>query len=194
MGTLRRYFISGLLIWLPILATVVVIRFIFEVMDKSINLLPLAYQPKHLIGFDIPGLGLVLTVLVILITGLLVGNFIGRHVESFWDRLIARIPLVRTVYSSVKQVLVTLFSDQSQSFRKVLLVEFPHKDMWTIAFQSGADMKPEFTGLEEELITIYVPTTPNPTSGYLVMVPKKDVKELPISVEQGLKMVINLEL
>ena len=192
-GFIRRYFISGLLVWLPIWITLLVIKFLVDTLSNTLLFLPHKYQPDQLLGFHIPGIGVIVTVLVILLTGMIAANFIGRELMALWDRLIKRIPLVRTIYMGVKQVLDTLFSPGGQSFRKVLLVRYPHPDVWSIAFQTG-DATPEVNQElgEEDMVSFFIPTTPNPTSGFLMMAPRREVKELEMSVDQALKFVISL--
>lgn len=193
MTQLRRYFISGLLVWLPIWVTILVIKFIVDMLGNTFSLLPATYQPDYILGFHLPGVGLIITLLVILLTGLIVANFIGRRLVSLWDACIARIPLVRSIYMGVKQVSYTLFTPGGQSFRKVLLVEYPRSGMWTLAFQTG-DGTPEVnTKLKEySMVSLYVPTTPNPTSGFLILMPRHQVIELEMSVDQALKYIISL--
>lgn len=193
MSAVRRYFISGLLVWLPIWITILAIKFLVDILNSTLTLLPTRYQPDALLGIHIPYIGVVITLIVILVTGLLVTNFVGHRLVLVGDALIAKIPLVRTIYRGVKQVLETLFKPGGQSFRKVFLVEYPRKGMWSIAFQTG-DATPEVEKLVDgkPMISIFIPTTPNPTSGFLMMVPKKDAIELEMSVEQALKFVISL--
>lgn len=190
--SIKSYIIAGLLVWLPIWITLLVIRFIVELLDNSLLLLPMAYRPEQLFGFNVPGLGVVLSVAVVLLTGMLVTNFLGRKLIVIWDAIIDRIPLVRSVYNAVKQVASTLFAKDGQSFRKVFLIEYPRKGIWSIAFQSGtvSEEIQEHTG--ETMLTLFVPTTPNPTSGFLMMVPKKEAVELQMSVDQALRLVISL--
>lgn len=193
MTLIRRYFVSGLLVWLPIWVTILVIKFLVDILNNSLVLLPKKYQPDALLGFHVPGIGVLITLLVIFMTGAFAANFIGRHLVMFWDGIIARIPGVRTVYMGVKQVLQTIFTPGGQSFRKVLLVEYPLAGTWTIAFQTGdASSEVKNTLDQQEMVSLYVPTTPNPTSGFLLMLPKNKVKELDMSVEQALKLVISL--
>jgi len=193
MSYLRKYFISGLLIWLPIWVTILVVKFVIEFLSSTVSLLPSRIQPDTIFGAHIPGIGLIMTLAVILLTGFVAANFIGSKIVSMWDAFIARIPLVRTVYSSVQQVIDTLFKPGGQSFRKVLLVEYPHPGAWTIAFQTGNSVPEIEKALgDNPMINLYVPTTPNPTSGFLLMVPKEKVIELNMSVEQALKFVISL--
>jgi len=192
MHKLRSYMMAGLLVWVPILVTLVVIRFILNLLDSFFGLLPVNYRPDGWFGVHVPGLGILLSLLVLFLTGLLLTNFLGRKLVLYWDALVARIPLVRSVHSGVKQVLHTLFTPEGPSFRKVLLVEYPRKGLWSIAFQTGK-VSQSINGVsEEELVTIFIPTTPNPTSGFLMMVPQKDVVELDLSVDEALKMVISL--
>lgn len=193
IATFRRYFISGLLVWLPIIVTFLVIKFLFDILSKSLLLLPNSFQPDYLIGYHVPGIGVVLTLVVITVTGLLAANFIGRRLVDFYDRIMLRIPLVRSIYTGVKQVTETLFTPGGQSFRKVLLVEFPCPGVWSMAFQTGETSKEIESAIHNEsMVSYFIPTTPNPTSGFLMMAPKSKVKELDISVDQALKFVISL--
>lgn len=189
---MRKYLIAGLLVWVPILVTVFVIRFIVTLMDQSINLLPARWQPEAWIGVNIPGLGLVMTLLILFFTGMLVTNFLGNKIVALWDQFVNRIPLIRSLYAGVKQVMQTLFSPNGTAFRKVLLVEFPRKGLWSIAFQTAETNKVLTPFTEAEMVSIFIPTTPNPTSGFMMIVDKKDVIELNMTVDQGLKMVISL--
>jgi uncharacterized membrane protein len=193
MSLLRRYFISGLLLWLPIVVTIVVIKFLVDILSYSLLLLPVKYRPDALFGMHIPGIGVLITLVVIFVTGVFAANFFGVQLVALWDSLIGRIPLVRSIYNGVKQILETIFSPGGSSFRKVMLVEYPRTGMWTLAFQTG-DSTPEVNRVlnEEEMVSLYVPTTPNPTSGFLLMVSRKNVIELNMSVDQALKFVISL--
>jgi len=168
-----------------------VIKLLVDLMDRTLLLLPARYQPEAVLGFSIPGLGVVLSVVVVLVTGIVVANLFGRKLVSTWESLLARIPLVSKIYTGVKQVMETVFSSQGQSFGKVLLVEYPRKDVWTLAFQSGPDSGEAQHKTGQEVINIFVPTTPNPTSGFFLMIPRKDVVELEMSVDDGLKMIIS---
>lgn len=190
---LQKYFISGLLVWLPIWVTILVIGFLTQLLDNVLLLLPKQYQPDAIIGFHIPGIGVLLIFLVILLTGMIAANFLGRAIVTMGDMIISHIPLVRTIYMGVKQALETLFKPGGQSFRKAFLVEYPRAGVWTVAFQTGG-IAPEISKQlgAEEMLSLYVPTTPNPTSGFLLMVPKDQAIELHITVEQALKFVISL--
>jgi uncharacterized membrane protein len=192
MHHLRRYLIAGLLIWLPLGVTVLVVRLLVGTMDQTLLLLPERFRPDTLLGFHVPGLGLVLTVLVVLATGMLVANLFGRRLVALWERLLARIPLVRSIYMAVKQLAETMFSSGGQSFRKVLLIEYPRQGLWTLAFQTGTGVGEAQRKTGREVVNVYVPTTPNPTSGFFLMVPVEDVVELDMSVDDGLKMIISM--
>lgn len=191
MQRLRRYFVAGLLVWLPLVATYLVVSFAIRLIDRSLLLLPAQFRPENIIGFEIPGLGVILTFALIVITGFLVANFLGRRLVGAWESLLSRIPLVRSVYGAVKQVTASLFADASQSFREVVLVEYPRRGLWMLAFVTGDTPKKFQQVVNQELINIYVPTTPNPTSGFYLMVPPEDIKRLSIPVEVGLKMILS---
>jgi uncharacterized membrane protein len=192
MSYLRRVLIAGLLVWVPLGVTILVVRLLINWLDGSLLLLPEAYRPEKLLGFAIPGLGVVLSFLVVLVTGMIVANIFGRQLIRAWERLLSRIPLVRSVYSGVKQLAETMFTDSGRSFRKVLLVEWPRPGLWTIAFLTGSDIGEAQRKTGKDVINIYVPTTPNPTGGYFVMVPREDVIELEMSVDEGLKMLMSM--
>lgn len=190
--SIRSYLLAGLVVWLPIIVTFVVLRFMIDLLDKSIALLPAAYRPEQLFGFHLPGFGVVFSLLLLFLTGLLATNFLGQHFMRWGEAILDRIPLVRSIYSATKQVMETVFSSNSQAFRKVILVEYPRQGIWTIAFQTGAANKEVVAHTGVEMMTIFVPTTPNPTSGFLMMVAKSDTKELSMSVDDALKLVISL--
>ncbi len=192
MTRIRRYLITGLLVWLPLGVTVLVVKLLVDTMDQTLLLLPEAFRPDHLLGFHIPGLGVLLSVLVILTTGVIMAHFFGQQILAAWESILNRIPLVRSIYASVKQLSETLLSTGGQSFRKVLLIEYPRRGAWTLAFQTGTEMGEAQAKTGEEVISVYVPTTPNPTSGFFLMLPSKDVVELDMSVDEGLKMIISM--
>jgi uncharacterized membrane protein len=189
---IKRYFLTGLLIWVPLAITAWVLVLIVGTMDQSLLLLPEAIHPRNLLGFDIPGVGAIMTLMVILLTGLLAANFIGQRLVSWWERLLARIPVVNSIYNSVKQVSDTLFSSSGNAFRKALLIEYPRRGTWTIAFLTGTPGGEVPRHLDGEHVSVYVPTTPNPTSGFFLMLPKTDVIELEMSVDTALKYVISM--
>lgn len=192
VSALRRYLVAGLLVWVPLVITVMVVRLLVDLMDRSLLLLPTASRPEALLGFNIPGLGLILTVVVVLATGMIVTNLLGRKLVDIWEGLLARIPLVRSIYSAVKQVTETVFSTGGESFRKVLLIEYPRKGIWSICFQTGVATGEVQEKTSKEVITVFVPTTPNPTSGFIIMVPRDEVIELEMNVEDALKLVMSL--
>jgi uncharacterized membrane protein len=191
--TLKGYLVTGLLLWLPLAITLWVLNLIVGSLDLTLNLLPKAWRPEHLLGFRIPGLGVVFAVLVLLGTGMLTANVLGQRLLNFWHGVVSRTPVVKSIYNSVKQVSDTLLSDSGQAFRRALLVQFPHQGAWTVAFQTGRPPESVAQRLgDEEYISVYVPTTPNPTSGYFVIVATKDTRELDMSVDDALKYVISM--
>ena len=191
---LKKYLITGVLVWLPIAVTIWVINYIVSASDQLINLLPLRWQPKNLIGFDVPGLGVILTVAALFITGLFGANVLGKRIISAWDGMLSHIPVVKSISTSVKKVSESLLSDGSRSFKTPVLVPFPQPEIWTLAFVSGSIPQTLQNSLpqDEEYVSVYVPTTPNPTGGYYIMVRKRDVRELDMSVDEALKYVISL--
>jgi len=189
---MKRYFITGLLIWVPLAITVWVLLLIAGTADQSLRLLPASMRPHELFGFDVPGAGIVLTLLIILTTGLLAANFIGQRLVLWWERLLTKIPVVSSVYSSVKQVSDTLFSSSGNAFRKALLIEYPRKGSWTIALLTGVPGGDVANHLDGDFVSVYVPTTPNPTSGFFLMLPKSEVIELDMAVDEALKYIISM--
>ena len=189
---ITRYFITGLLIWVPLGITAWVVSLIAGAADQSLRLLPAAIHPHNLIGFDIPGAGIVVTLVIIFITGLLAANFIGQRLVNWWERLLARIPVVNSIYNGVKQVSDTLFSSSGMAIRQPLLGQYPHQGAWTIAFLTGEPGGDVVNHLKEEHVSVYVPTTPNPTSGFFLMFPKSQVIELDMDVDQALKYIISM--
>lgn len=189
---MRKYFVTGLLILVPLAITLWVLNLIVSTMDQSLLLLPERWRPAAVFGFHIPGLGTILTLLVVFGTGLLTRNFIGKQVVHLWERMLTRIPIVSSIYSSVKQVSDTLFSSSGNAFRKAVLVQYPREGSWTIAFLTGVpggDVKNHLTG---DYISVYVPTTPNPTSGFFLMMPKADAIELDMTVDEALKYIVSM--
>lgn len=192
MTYLRRYLTAGLLVWVPLGVTILIISFLVDVMDQTLLLLPEAARPEAVLGFSVPGLGVLLTVAVVLVTGVIVANLFGRQIVNFGERLLGRIPVAGSIYSGVKQLVETVFSSKGQSFRKVVLVEYPRKGLWTVAFITGEGQGEAQQKTGHDVVNIYVPTTPNPTSGFFLMVPRKDVIELDMSVDDGLKMILSV--
>lgn len=190
MGRVRRYLIAGLLVWIPIGITVVVFRFVLRQMNKSLALLPREHVPEFV--FEIPGLGVILTILVLLLTGLLTANIFGRTIVSWSESLLHRIPMIRAVYSASKKFAEVVFSDSGDSFKRVLLIEYPRKGVWSLAFQTSNELGEVQHRTGREVICTFVPTTPNPTSGFILMVPRDDAIPLDMAVEDALKMIISL--
>jgi uncharacterized membrane protein len=187
---LRNYFISGLLFWIPLALSVLLIKFFLEIVN---NLVPTRLLPESLLNLDttIPGSGIVLVILVILITGALITNILGRKLLDLWERALNKIPGFRNIYNALKKISSTVLNTSSESFRKAFLIQYPSKGIWVIAFQSG-DYKGEVESIiGKDVINLFVPTTPNPTSGFFVMIPKKDAVELQMSVEEAFKLVIS---
>ncbi|MBI4756404.1 MAG: DUF502 domain-containing protein [Betaproteobacteria bacterium] len=189
---MKKYFITGLLIWIPLAITVWVLHLIVSTMDQSLLLLPASLRPQNLFGFNIPGIGAILTLLIVFLTGLVTANLIGQRLLMFWEGVLARIPVVKSIYYSVKQVSDTLFSSRGEAFRKALLVQYPRQGSWTIAFQTGVPGGDVVNHLQGDYLSIYVPTTPNPTSGFFLMLPRTDVIELNMSVDDALKYIISM--
>lgn len=189
---MKKYFITGLLIWIPLVITIWVLKVIFDALDQSLLLLPVEARTESWLGVHIPGLGAVLTILVLFVTGVFATNFFGAQLVQLWHDVLHRIPVVNSIYSSVKQISDTLFSSSGQAFRKALLVQWPHPGMWTIAFLTGTPGGDVVNHLPADCVSVYVPTTPNPTGGYFVIVQRKDVIELDMTVDQALKYVISM--
>lgn len=189
---MKRYFITGLLIWIPLGITVLVLSWLINTMDHTLDLLPSKLRPEALWGFHVPGIGVVVAVLVVFVTGLLAANFIGQRLVRFWEGVLARIPVVKSIYYGVKQVSDTVLADTGLAFRKVLLVQYPRHGSWTIAFQTGRPGGDVVNHLRGEYVSVYVPTTPNPTSGFFLMMPRSDVVELDMTVDEALKYIISM--
>ncbi len=189
---MKKYFITGLLIWIPLAITFMVLAWIVGTLDQIIEWLPDGLQPRTMFGFNVPGLGLLMSVLIVLGTGLVAANVIGMRLLRFWENLLTRIPVVNSLYGGVKQVSDTLFSSSGQAFRKALLVQYPRHGSWTIAFLTGLPGGDAVNHLKGEHVSVYVPTTPNPTSGFFLMMPREDVIELDMSVDEALKYIISM--
>jgi len=189
---LKKFLIAGCLIWLPIIATIWVINFLVSIFNGLASVLPHAYQPNTILGHHIPGLNVVVAIAVVLITGALVTNILGDRLVRWCDNLLKKVPFLGSIYSTVKQVLQTIISSDGKSFRKVLLVRYPHAEMWSIAFQTAEANQILNKATNEELLCVFIPTTPNPTSGFLLMVPKAKCIELDMSVDEAFKLVVSL--
>jgi uncharacterized membrane protein len=188
----KKYFITGLLIWIPLVITIWVLKLVVDVLDQSLLLLPTAWQTETWLGVRIPGLGTLLTILIVFVTGVFATNFFGAQLVELWHEILHRIPVVNSIYSSVKQISDTLFSSSGQAFRKALLVQWPQEGMWTIAFLTGTPSGGVASHLPPDSVAVYVPTTPNPTGGYFVIIARKNVIELDMSVDQALKYIISM--
>ena len=189
---MKKYFITGLLIWVPLVITVWVLSLIVRTMDQSLLLLPYSYQPEQLFGFYVPGVGVVTTLLVVFITGLFTANILGQKLVQFWESLLGRIPVVKSLYYSVKQVSDTLFSGSGEAFRKVLLVRYPHPEAWAIAFQTGTPPQEVAQHSEADMVSVFIPTAPSPVNGFFFFVRKQDTIELDISVDEALKYIVSM--
>jgi uncharacterized membrane protein len=193
MAAVRRWLLAGLLVLVPLIITVWVLNWVVSTLDQTLQILPQAWHPDRLLGVHVPGFGVLLALLIVLVIGAAASNLLGRKLVTWWDALLGRIPIVRSIYSSVKQVSDTLFSENGNAFRQALLVQWPRPGVWTIAFQTGtpgADVVRHLDG--EDYLSVYVPTTPNPTGGYFVMLRKSDCIELTMSVDEALTYVISM--
>ncbi len=189
---MKRYLIAGLLVWVPLGITIWVLHFLVTTLDQTLLVLPAAIHPDRLLGVHIPGLGVLLSFVILFATGVVAANFFGARLIVFWEAMLGRIPFVKSIYSSVKQVSDTLLSEQGNAFREALLVEFPHPGCWTIAFLTGTPADAVTPHLSGEHVSVYVPTTPNPTSGYFIIVPRASVRKLDMTVDEALKYIISM--
>jgi len=189
---MKRYLVAGLLVWVPLGITLWVLHFLVTTLDQTLRLLPEAWHPDRLLGYHVPGLGVVMSLLVLIGTGVIAATFFGARLILVWEAILGRIPFVKSIYSSVKQVSDTLLSDKGNAFRKALLVEFPREGAWTIAFLTGTPDRTIAPHLPGDHVSVYVPTTPNPTGGYFIMLPRTKVRELDMSVDEALKYIISM--
>ncbi|HMZ86983.1 MAG TPA: DUF502 domain-containing protein [Giesbergeria sp.] len=192
MAPLRKWLFTGLLVIVPGAITISVLHWIVGMLDQTLQILPQAWHPDRLLGFHIPGFGVLLTLLILLVVGATTSNFAGRKLVAWGDHLVSRIPVVRSIYSSVKQVSDTLFSESGNAFRTAVLVQWPREGVWTVAFVTGAPSGEVAAYLRDEFVSVYVPTTPNPTGGYFVMVRKSDCVELDMSVDAALRYIVSM--
>ena len=193
MNALRKWLLSGLLVIVPVVITFLVLEWVVGLLDQTLQILPMAWHPDRVLGVHIPGFGVILTLVILLVVGATVSNFIGKKLVQWGDAVVTRIPVVRSIYSSVKQVSDTLFSENGNAFRKAVLVQWPREGIWTVAFVTGAPGGDVATYLrEDEFLSVYVPTTPNPTGGYFVMLRKSECVELNMSVDEALKYVVSM--
>ena len=192
MAAVRRWLLAGLLVLVPLAITVWVLDWIVSTLDQTLQILPRHWHPDYLIGVHVPGFGVLLALAIVLLIGAVASNFFGRKLVGWWDSLLGRIPIVRSIYSSVKQVSDTLFSENGNAFRRALLVQWPREGVWTIAFQTGTPGGDVVNHLGADYLSVYVPTTPNPTGGYFVMLKASDCIELNMSVDEALTYVISM--
>ena len=192
MSSIRRWLLAGLLVLVPLAITLGVLNWIVGTLDQTLQILPVSWHPDKLLGFHLPGFGVLLTLLIVLVMGAIASNFFGKRLVQWGNALLSRIPIVRSIYSSVKQVSDTLFSENGNAFRKALLVQWPREGVWTIGFLTGLPGGDVVNHLPGDYLSVYVPTTPNPTSGFFVMLPRADVIELQMSVDEALKYVISM--
>jgi uncharacterized membrane protein len=192
MKKLRTIIVAGLLVWIPLGLTIFVIKLLIDLLGQTYLLIPPALRPENLIGTEIPGIGVIVAIIVVLLTGVVTANYFGKSIVKAWDAFLDRIPLIRSIYSPLKKFSELVLSDQTQSFSKVLLIEYPRKGIYSLCFQTSKELGEVQNQAGEEMVCVYIPTTPNPTSGYIVLVPQNEVKELKMSVEDALKMIISL--
>ena len=190
--TLRNYLIAGLLIWIPIMVTVWVVRFVGRILDQSLLLLPPSWRPEAVFGTYVPGVGIVLSLLLLLLTGVLVRNLFGRQIIAGAENLIRRIPVVGPVYSGAKTFSETVLTDQGKSFKQVVMVEFPRKGIYSIGFITAHELEEAQAKTEQVVTCVFVPTTPNPTTGFIVLVPKDEVVAMDMTVDEAFKMLLTL--
>lgn len=191
-ATLRRYFVAGLLVWIPLGITFWVLKLLVDLMDQSLLLLPQDYRSEALFGFHVPGMGLILTTAIVLATGALAANFFGRRLIDLGHRLVGRIPIVRSIYGGVKQISDTLFSPEGKAFRRAVLVRYPHAGAWTVALVTGAPQHEVAQRLGPDHVAVFVPTTPNITAGFFLIVARSDTVELDMTVDAALKYIISM--
>ena len=191
-STLRRYFVAGLLVWIPLGITLWVLKLLVDAMDQSLLLLPARFQSEALFGFHVPGLGIILTVTIVLLTGALAANFFGRQLLLLGHKLLQRIPIVRSIYGGVKQISDTLFSPEGKAFRRAVLVRYPHQGAWTVALVTGSPEHEVADILGREQISVFVPTTPNITAGFFLILPRSETIELDMTVDEALKYIISM--
>ncbi|WP_291587412.1 DUF502 domain-containing protein [Comamonas sp. UBA7528] len=192
MSALRKWLFTGLLVIVPGVITAWVLNWIISTLDQTLQILPEHWQPDRLLGMHIPGFGVLLTLLILLLVGGVASNFVGRKLVSWGDAIISRIPVVRSIYSSVKQVSDTVFSDSGNAFRTAVLVQWPREGVWTVAFITGQPSGEVASYLRDEYVSVFVPTTPNPTGGYFVLMRKSDCVELEMSVDTALKYIVSM--
>lgn len=188
---LRRVLVAGVLVWVPLGITVILLRFLIGLADQTLEWIPPPYRPEALLGRPIPGLGVVLSLVLLFVTGLVAANVVGKRLIGYWEAVLRRIPVVKTIYSAAKELLEMVLSGQRGSFSRVLLIEYPRKGIYCIAFQTSSTVG-QLAEHTPDSVCVFVPTTPNPTSGFLVLAPEKDLIELEMSVEDAIKLVVSV--
>ena len=192
MKKLRTIIVAGLLVWIPLGLTIFVVKLLIDLLGQTYLLIPAALRPENLFGTTIPGIGVIMAVTIVMLTGLITANYFGNRIIKAWDGFLDRIPLIRSIYSPLKKFSELVLSDQTQSFSKVLLIQYPRKGVYSLCFQTSRELGESQDKTGEKLVCVFIPTTPNPTSGYIILVPQDEVKELKMSVEDALKMIISL--
>jgi uncharacterized membrane protein len=189
---MRKHLVTGLLVWIPITVTFLVLRFLVRLVDRTLVLIPRPFRPETLLGFNVPGLGVVLSLVILLVTGVLIANLLGRRIVASWERQLGRIPLVGSIYRGTKQLAETVLAPDSKSFRSVVLIRWPHRESRAIAFLTGSSLGEVQEKTAEEMVCVFLPTTPNPTSGFILMVPHDDIVELDMTIDEAFRMIVSL--
>ncbi len=192
MKPVQRYLVAGLLVWVPVGVTFLIMKLIVDLMDLTLVLIPAQFRPENLLGFRIPGLGILLTGVIVFVTGILAANLVGRRLLKAWDSVLHRIPLVRSIYGGAKNFTEVLLGDTGQSFKRVVMIEWPRKGIYAVGFLTGADITEVRHRTGEDIVSVFIPTTPNPTSGFVFLVPRRDLVELDMDVEAAIKLVVSL--
>ena len=192
MKKLRRILIAGLLVWLPLGITIFIIKILLDLLSQTYLLIPEGLRPENLFGVTIPGFEIIMAIIILFSTGLVAANYLGKTLVETWEKFLDKIPLVRSIYSPLKKFAELILSDQTQSFSKVLLIQYPRKGLYSLCFQTSKDVGEIQEKSGEDVVCVFIPTTPNPTSGYIILIPKDEVIELDMSVEDALKMIISL--
>jgi len=192
MKKLRRIIIAGLLVWLPLGITIFIIKILLDLLGKTYLLIPEGLRPENLFGMTIPGFEIIMAIIILFSTGLVAANYLGKTLVEIWEKFLDKIPLVRSIYTPLKKFAELVLSDQTQSFSKVLLIQYPRKGLYSLCFQTSKDVGEIQEKSGEDVVCVFIPTTPNPTSGYIILIPKDEVIELDMSVEDALKMIISL--
>ena len=192
MKKLRRIIIAGLLVWVPLGITIFIIKILLDLLGQTYLLIPVGLRPENLFGMTIPGFEIIMAIIILFSTGLVAANYLGKTLVETWEKFLDKIPLVRSIYAPLKKFAELVLSDQTQSFSKVLLIQYPRKGLYSLCFQTSKDVGEIQEKSGEDVVCVFIPTTPNPTSGYIIMIPKDEVIELDMSVEDALKMIISL--